>query len=383
MKKILIVIFAILLPCIGAQAGELNTEDDTYLENAIDGVEEYDFSDIQQFLDENVDSKNIDFLNTAKRFITGESTSVITELFSDIKDKLLVEIDFNKGSIGKIIIIAIVSAFFTNFSMIFSGNNISETGFYITYMLLITVLVSAFGVITSVAANVISMLLDFMKALVPTYFMAIGMTSGTVTAAAFYEIVLVMITGVNWLFLKVIIPAINIYVVLMLVNSISKDDFLSRFAELIETIVKWLSKSAMAAVLGVNIIQGMVLPSIDAMKNTTLGKVVSIIPGIGNSANAVTEILLGSGRIIKNGIGVAALVVIIVMCLVPIIKLAVFTLMYQGTSALLQPITDKRILDCVSAVTTGTKLLLSSVVTATALFIITIAIVCVSTNIST
>ena len=384
MKKLLFFLITIFIfgTATTVYATESNQEAGTVGNNTMDQLEEFDFTEIQQFLDQNVESKDINFLDTAKRFISGESDSVIQEMLQDVKEKFFAEFTYNKESIGKVIIIAVISAFFTNFAAIFAGNNISETGFYITYMLLITVLISAFTVITSVAVNMITLLLEFMQALIPTYFLAVGLGGGTTSALAFYQITLVMITAVNWLFLKLIIPAVNIYVILILVNSITKEDLLSKFAELIETIVKWLSKSALGVVLGVNVIQGMVLPSVDAVKSTAFGKIVSIIPGIGAGAGGVTEILMGTGRIIKNGIGVAALVVIIVICLIPIIKLAVFSLMYQAAGAFIQPVTDRRVSNCVSAISKGTKMLLSCVLTTAFLFAITIAIICVSTNIS-
>jgi stage III sporulation protein AE len=55
--------------------------------------------------------------------------------------------------------------------MAFKNNQVSETGYYITYLLLFGLLVSSFIMASKVAADTINSILDFMKALLPTYFM--------------------------------------------------------------------------------------------------------------------------------------------------------------------------------------------------------------------
>ena len=63
-----------------------------------------------------------------------------------------------------------------------------------------------------------------------------------------------------------------------------------------------------------------------------------MIPGIGNIAGSVTDVVLGSSVLIKNGIGVAALVVIVLICLMPLVKLGVLMMLLELAAALLQPV---------------------------------------------
>lgn len=343
-------------------------------------IDSYDFEEVEKLIDTNLENKDIDFTGMVKELITGESENVFKNMFTNLKDNLLAEIYYNKDSIIKVIVIAIVAAFFTNLSSVFNSSQISETGFFITYMLLVTILVAAFTVITSIAYDMISVLLDFMKALIPAYFLSVGVASGSGSALAFYEITLVLISVVNYLFLYVLIPAINVYVVLLLINNVSKEDFLSKLADLLKTVIDWSLKTLLGIVLGVNVIQSLCVPIVDSLKTSALKKAINFIPGIGTGTNAITQLLIGSGALIKNGIGAAALVVIVLICLVPVLKLVIFCLMYQGTAAIVQPISDKRIVQCINSVFEGTRLILRVVVTSAILFIVTIAIVCMSTN---
>ncbi|NLZ80885.1 MAG: sporulation protein, partial [Clostridiales bacterium] len=80
------------------------------------------------------------------------------------------------------------------------------------------------------------------------------------------------------------------------------------------------------------------------------------------------------------GIGTAAFIVIAILAAIPILELCVYVLLYQGTAAILQPVSDSRMTDSLSGICEGTKLLLRCVITAAILFMITIAIICATTN---
>jgi stage III sporulation protein AE len=90
--------------------------------------------------------------------------------------------------------------------------------------------------------------------------------------------------------------------------------------------------------------------------------------------------VLGTAVLIKNGIGVAGMIICLVMCLVPIIQIAITSLMYQLIAALIQPVSDKRMVNCVSSVADGSKILLKIVFTTGVLFLITIAVVATTTG---
>ena len=343
-------------------------------------LDEYDFSDVEDILSDSLGDVEIDFYETVKKVISGESDSVFEELFVLIINKIFSQVSSQKNILGSIIMIAVMAAFFSNFTSVLKNNSISETGFFAVYMLLITLLIAGFKISSDIASSVISSVLEFMGALMPAYFLSVGVISGT-TAVGFYEITLMLITTVDWIYLNFIIPFVNIYVLISLVNNVSQEDYFSKTAEIIKTIIDWTCKTVFATVLGINVIQSMILPSVDLVKNGSLKKIIGAIPGIGNSAESVTEILLSSGILIKNGIGVVAVIFIIILCAVPVIKLIIITVMYKASAALVQPVSDKRITNCVDCVATATSVLLKTVLNVVFLFIITIAIICVSTNI--
>ena len=148
--------------------------------------------------------------------------------------------------------------------------------------------------------------------------------------------------------------------------------------ELTGKAVGWALKILLTAVMGFNTIQGMITPAIDSLKNTAFTRAARMLPGVGNAAGGVADVLLGSAVLLKNGVGASAVLVLALLCLGPLVQLGVLTLLLKGTAALIQPVCDKRFSGCVSGAGEGVRLLFQAVFTVTVLFVVTIVVVTVS-----
>lgn len=343
--------------------------------------EDIDYSQIQTVIDQALsDNNRFDFMDYVTELISGKRTFSITGILDDLKQVVSGEIKSNLSTFTGLISIAVIAAVFTNFSYAFQNKQIAETGFYVAYLLLFSVLTGSFITASTMAAQTISSLLNFMKALVPAYFMAVAFSTGAGTSVVYYQATLVLITFVNVLLIKIIIPLINIYLVITMANNLSKEDMLSKFTELLETIMNWGLKTLLGVVIGFNAVQGLITPVSDKMKKTMILKAAESIPGVGDIFSGAAESVIGAGILLKNAIGVAGVVVIVSLCAVPVIKLAVMTLIYKVSSAAVQPISDKRMLQCISASADACLLLLQTVLVGAILFIITITIVAATTT---
>lgn len=141
-------------------------------------------------------------------------------------------------------------------------------------------------------------------------------------------------------------------------NQLSKEDSLSKCADLIKTVAGWSIKTVLGVILGLNFIQSLVMPAFDSLKNGWAMRVTSAVPGVGDAMGTAMQTVIGSAVLIKNGIGAAGLIVLAFLFLIPAVKLAVIVLMYQAAQALVQPVADKRMLTCLHSVSEGVLLLL-------------------------
>lgn len=343
-------------------------------------MDKLEMHEIQETMDHILDDESFNIEEAVIDMISGKNPFDIRKIFELLLQKLFAGIIQNKDVFIHILLLAVAGAIFHNFSEAFKNTQIAEIGFYIIYMMLLAILVKSFTQITQIASETIENLLDFMRALLPSYLMSITVSAGPTSSMVFYEIIFFMITAVQWLLKNLILPMIQIYVILVLINDLLKEDSLSRLADLIKHAVEWMLKSLLAVIVGINVIQSMISPVIDSLKTGVLAKTASVLPGVGNIVNAATEVVLGAGVLIKNGIGVAALIAIAFICIIPVINMSVVTLIYQLSAAVIQPISDKRIVRSLGGIGMGARLLTRVVLTAGVLFLLTIAIITVSTN---
>lgn len=387
-RKIQIFIYVSILFCAILGQGKVICAQGSDLSEETDSLEEFkdslDYRDIQNAIDEmqvdNAFGETFQFKEYVQGFINGEKNLKLKTVCADFANAFIEQLRRERGSIVQLIGIAMIAAIFTSFTNVFKESHIAETGFYVTYLLLFTLLTTTFYKISEVAGSALVNLKDFMMALLPTYAMGIAFCTGSRTSMVFYETTLGIITIVDFLLIHIMLPMINVYFVLLLANNIMKQDMLSKMSELLEKLISWALKTVLATVIGINVIQNLVIPVTDQVKKSVLLKTAQAIPGVGSTMRVATESILQASLLIKNAIGVAGLLVIIGICLVPIIKLAIYQIIYSFGAAIVQPISDKRIINCINAAAKSAKLLMSVVMVAAVLFLFTIVIVTSTTN---
>ncbi|MBS6643271.1 MAG: stage III sporulation protein AE [Clostridiaceae bacterium] len=342
------------------------------------GLEDFNIEEIQKFIDAQSSQTgwNLSFSELAADLMSGNLKTVMGKMGTAVKDYLFRELRNSTLLMGQVIALGIIGAVFSNFSSIFTSSQISETGFFVTYLLLFTCLATSFFSSIQIAGQAVSQVLQFMQVLMPSFFLAAAFAGGSVSSVAVYEFTLWAITMAQWLLMDVLVPFVRVYILLVLAGHVTKEDVLSKLTDMIKNVIEWSLKTLVGLVLGFHMIQGMVLPYVDSMKSATVQKLIGIIPGLGQGAGAITQIVMGSGVLIKNSIGAAGVVVLLIMMIIPVLKLVVMMFLYQGVAAILQPICDKRIVSCISKTGQGHKMLLNIVLSSALLFIITIAVVC-------
>ena len=340
----------------------------------------FDFEEIDELLDNIFPNEKMDFQETILGLINGEIEFSFELLKKMVLNQFLYEFQSSRSSMIHILIIVIIGSVFHIFSGVFQNGQISELCFYVLYMLLITIILDSFRILVASVISGIENLLQFLQLLSPIYFMAVTIATGSVTSVAFYHVILFLVFLVETLILSIILPLVQVYMIVRILNDLSAEEFLSKLGELIQTIVSWSLKTLVAGVIGINMIQSMLTPAIDSVKRSILTRGGEAIPVVGDAIGGVAEVILGTAVLIKNGIGVAGTIVCIAICLSPVIRMAVIALMYKLTAALVQPISDKRMVGCISSMADGTTILLKIILASCILFLISIAMIAASTT---
>lgn len=343
-------------------------------------VEQLQLDEIEGFLENNFADNKMGFEELVKSLASGNTKQIWESIFQMISDRFFYEFRHTKSTMVHILLLVIIAAVFHNFSNVFSNSQVSEIGFYVLYMLLITICINSFRVLITSTVDGIGGLLSFLKLLSPVYFLAVAIATGSATSVAFYHVILILVCIVEMLIQSILLPIVQIYIVIRVLNNLSAEAYLSKLAELLQTVITWSLRTLLGSVIGINLVQGLLNPAIDAVKRSVITRSGEAIPIIGNAIGGTAEVILGTAVLLKNGIGVAGAIICVVLCMSPVIQMMVVTLMYKLVAALTQPISDNRIVECISSMSDGTAILLKVLLTSCTLFLITIAMVAVTTT---
>jgi len=339
-----------------------------------------DFDGIDDSLAKIFPEEKLDFKDTVIQIISGEFEPTGELIIRLIKEQIGYTFTSCRSNLIHMILIAFIAALFTNFSNIFQSKQISEMSFYVMYLMLIALAMNSFQILIDWVGEGVNSISGFMGVFCPIYFAAVAMAKGSVTAVAFYNLVLFVIWLVEMIIGRFLLPVIHVYIMAQVLNHLSEEDYLSKFAELLEIAVSWILKTFVGGIVGLNLVQGLINPAIDTVKRSVITRGAEAIPGIGDALGGTAEVVAGTAVLIKNGIGMTGAVICFTLCVVPLIQAALIVLMYKLSAAVIQPISDKRVIGCLESVAEGGRLLLRVIFTTGLLFLLTIVIVATLTN---
>lgn len=337
-------------------------------------VADIDFAEVQEMLDEMLGEESFSFKAALENMLSGEnafSEEALRELMGGL---LFSGMEREKALFMKILLLIFLAAVLANFASVFDSGQIGEISFYIVYLVLFMLLMDSFSETSLSLQRVISWMTEFMRTLAPAYFLAVSASSGAAAAAVFYEGVLLLVWLIQWILLTVILPGTNLYVLLRLVNHLSREEMLGKLAELLDTAISWGLKSLLGVVAGLQVVKGLVAPVVDSLKRSFIGKAAGALPGVGNAVNMVTELVVTSAVLVRNCLGVMILIAFVVVGAGPVIHYGLLSLFYRFLAAAAQPVSDRRIVECLSTVGEGYGLLIKILFTAEILCMLTFLI---------
>ena len=364
---------SLLFPFFPAQAEEETEADIPEM------MEEYlEIEAIQDELFRSTDSDEFSFSDAVKKMLTGQMPLDLSKLPAYLSDVLFGELKQQKKLAVQILIIVLASAVFTNFIKVFDNSQIAEISFYVMYLLISALLLKSFMDMNQIAADTCNAMNRFMKVLLPSYLATVVLCAGSVSAIGFYQITVLGMNLLQVVILRFVFPLIHFYLILLLLNQMGKEDYFSQLAGLIETGIDWIIKTMMGVVIGLQAVQCLIAPAVDSMKNSALHRLAKTIPGVGSLLDTAVETVVGSAVIIKNAVGVAGILALAFICLVPLVKLAGCIFMFKLLCSLIQPISEKRMVEGIESISRSTGLLLRLLVAALSIFIVSLAMITAS-----
>ena len=335
-----------------------------------DILEELDLSRVQRMLDQMLGEESFSMKDMLDGLIKGEKVLSEDTVQEMVHSFLFSGLEKEKSLLIKILLLILLSAVLANFADVFESGQIGDICFYIVYLLLFILLMDSFSSVTRSVQQTITWMAEFMRGLAPAYFLTISIAAGSSTAAVFYEGVLILTWLIQEVILNLLFPGACLYVLISLINNLSKEEMLGKMAELLDTAVSWGLKTLLGMVVGLQVVRGLIAPVVDTLKRSALGKAAGALPGVGNAVNMVTELVLTSAVLVRNCLGVVILFAFVAAGAGPVIHYGILSLLYRFLAAIAQPVSEKRIVDSLATMGEGCALLLRILFTAEILCIL-------------
>lgn len=315
-----------------------------------------------------------------ERMLQGDILSCLTELMRQTIAKLSADAVGLKNLFIWLILLGIASALLSHVVELFDAHQVADLGFYFVYLSMIAVLLRCFLDSAETAGQALENIVLFGRLLVPVYLIAVGAATGSISAAAYYQLFLILIYGVEKLLLGVGLPLCYAFCMLNVINGIWPEEKLSLFIDFVKKCIDWLIKGAIGIVTGVSVFQSLLNPVLDAFRAGGMQKAMTAIPGMGNAAEGVLELAVGSAVVIKNSVGVVLLCGLLLLCVNPLLKILLTALVIKLSAALMGMVSDKRITLAANRAGDAALCLLRTTATGFFLFFISLAVSTLATN---
>ena len=319
--------------------------------------------------------------DTVEKLVSGEMSLNPANVLSMLADDLLGEVRECAGNVTVLFIIAAISGVINAVSKSFGGKSVSEAAFFACFTLMSAAALKCFTAAMEYGSDVVTAMTDFITKLSPLLMLMIASSGYAASAAAFQPVMSGAVYVVSIIIEKCLMPLIVFGAILSVAGSISDKVQLSGFCKLVKSVSKWIMAAVITIFTGISAIYGFAAPALDAVSSRTLKFAMgSLVPVVGTFLSDTLETVVGGTRLIKNSVGTAGIVVMCVICLIPILKITAIQLMLKLTSAVAEPLTDKRISSMMWEMSESVTAIFAVVVMAAVMFILNISIMLAATG---
>lgn len=321
-----------------------------------------------------------DFASIFQKLVSMQFTEAAQEIGQWMTGAVLREIFSSKIFIGELAGILLFAAVFSNISSAFQSYGVSDSGFLISYFLVFSIIFTNFTVMIAMFKDTVVLLSSFLKVLLPVYTLAVSLSGNLSTGIVFYEYFMIVVLFLNWIFLNVFLPLLQYYFLLELISHFSQKQNISKLCEGLYFLLAKGIQVIFFLLFGFHLLETMIAPSFDGAKNSILNKMIGLIPGAGSIVQSVAGTAIGSSLVIKNAVGAAGILFLLIFLLLPLVKLFIYIFLYFLLSVVLEPIADERFILCINAAVKCGTLMIKVLCMSSVLFIVVIALTSLTTN---
>ncbi|MGF7057001.1 stage III sporulation protein AE [Brassicibacter mesophilus] len=391
MKRKTLIIFIITIitfvPCIAYSydGDDENLSLDNLIEQQIDNLKIEELERLVKDISRTTDDilPEIDFKEFMVSLIKGEKVLEGKDLVNGIFKLVFREVIANSSLLVKLLVLSIICSVLMNLQSAFEKDTVGELAFYVCYLVLTSIAIKSFIMAMDIAKSAINDMVILMQVLLPTLLTLLLAVGGITSSALFRPIILGAVSVVSTLMRDIILPMIFFGAIVGIVSKISSRIQISRLSGLIRQISTGIIGVVLTIFIGIISIQGVTSSKVDGVTiRTAKFAVDKFVPIVGKFLSDAMETVVGCSMILKNAVGVIGMIALFLICIIPVMKIISLIIVYKLTSAVIEPIANNRIVDCLGEISKSLIMLLATVSAVGVMFFIAVTIIIGAGNIT-
>jgi stage III sporulation protein AE len=250
-------------------------------------------------------------------------------------------------------------------------------------MVLIVLAVDSFTVAVDAARTAIGRMIDFMLALVTLMLTLLTSMGNLGSVAFFHPLIVFMIHVIGTVIYTLVFPLLFFSTVLSIVSCLSDKYKVNQLAGLLKKVSVTVMGALLAIFLGVISVQGGSAAVADGVALRTAKYITgNFVPVIGRTISDAADTVMGASLLVKNTIGLAGVIILLMLCAFPALKILSLAFIYNFSAAVMQPLGNSPVIESLSNIGKTLIYIFAALAAVGLMFFLAITIIVASGNIS-
>jgi stage III sporulation protein AE len=299
----------------------------------------------------------------------------VRNLFGRLGRYLTNEIILNVRLLGQLILLAVFCAILRGVASAFSVNGAADAAFLVAFLALLLLALQSFRIVTTVAVEAIDAMVSFMQAILPLMITMLAAVGGIATASVFHPLLFMIVYSVATVIKGVIIPLVFLSAILGVLGVVAKDMPMKQLSSLTRQWSVTIIGLLFIVFFAVLTVRGAIAPVTDGLTLKTAKFLTgTFVPVVGSRLADALDVVVGSSLLMKNAIGVFGMASVFLITIFPAVKVFAILTIYRVTTALIEPVSDERLVSVLGGLASSLTLVLASLLTVGLMFFICITV---------
>lgn len=253
---------------------------------------------------------------------------------------------------------------------------VTEVSGMVCRAMLLLIVLTSFSALARTTVGCIAQISTLMEMAAPALMTLLTAMGGTASAGVFQPAMSLLCTMVTGVVERVIVPLAMCGGILALMDRLSERLRVSELAGLIKSASKWIIGALTTVYLAATSLRGMTAAAFDGVSlraaRYTAG---SMVPMFGPLVSGSFDTMLGCAALVKNAVGLTAILLVAGTIALPIIRLFAYQLLLRMSAAIAQPLAGAQQAAMLKAGAGMIASLISACIAVALMFIVTLGLI--------